>query len=283
MVVRKAVITAAGPDQRTLPLQTVIDRGGEARTVLGAIAGEAIDAGVEQIGVVVRAGDEAAFAAAAGGLAEKMRFIAQDRPQGFGHAVACAADFVGDEPFLLLVSDHLFVSGGAVGCARQLVDLAQAEECSVSGVQATHESKLPRFGVVGGRRLPGRQGVYEVAEVVEKPTPTEAEQRLVVPGLRAGRYLCFFGMHVLMPTVFGLLGQVMAAAAEGVFDLSGSLSRLAARERYLALEVDGRRYDIGSRYGLLEAQLAMALAGGDREEVLSMIVDLLAQMRAPNC
>ena len=149
-------------------------------------------------------------------------------------------------------------------------------------MQATHESKLPRFGVVGGQRVHGRQGIYEVGEVVEKPTPTEAEQRLVVPGLRAGRYLCFFGMHVLMPTVFGILEQVMGEEPDGSIDLSGSLARLAAKERYLAFEVDGRRYDIGSRFGLLEAQLALALAGGDREEVLAMLIDLLAQMRSSN-
>lgn len=279
MVVRKAVITAAGSDQRTLPLQTLIDRGGQARTVLNVIAGEAIDAGVDEIGVVVRAGDEVAFAAAAGDLEGKVRFIRQDKPRGFGHAVASAGDFVGDEPFLLLVCDHLFVSGGSTGCARQLVELAQAEGCSVSAVQATHESKLPQFGVVGGQRLHGRNGIYEIGEVVEKPTPTEAEQRLVVPGLRAGRYLCFFGMHVLMPSVFGILERVMAADPDGAFDLSGSLARLAGKERYLAFEVDGRRYDIGTGYGLLEAQLAMALAGEGREEILSMLVELLAQMR----
>jgi len=281
MVVRKAIITAAGSDQRTLPLQTLVDRGGHPRTVLNAIAGEAIDAGIEEIAVVVRAGDEKAFAAAAGDLASKFRFVPQDRPRGFGHAVACGAEFVGDEPFLLMVSDHVFVSGGTTGCARQLVELASAEGCSVSAVQATHESELPRFGVVGGQRVHARQGLYEIAEVVEKPTPTEAEQRLVVPGLRAGRYLCFFGMHVLMPTVFGLLDQALADAEDSPIDLSESLAHLAARERYLAFEVDGRRYDIDARYGLLEAQLAMALAGEEREKILSMLVELLAKHQRP--
>lgn len=280
MVVKKAVITAAGAEQRALPLQTLVDRGGEAKTVLSTIAGEAIDAGAEEIAVVVRAGDEGAYAAAAGDLASKIRFVPQVRPRGFGHAVACAAEFVGDEPFLLMVSDHVFVSGGTIGCAKQLVELAGKEECSVSAVQATHESKLSRFGVIGGQRVHGRQGLYEVAEVVEKPTPTEAEQGLVVPGLRAGQYLCFFGIHVLMPTVFGLLDQAMADAGEKAIDLSGSLARLAARGRYLAFEIDGRRYDIDARYGLLEAQLAMGLAGEEREEILSMLVELLAKHRS---
>ena len=74
-------------------------------------------------------------------------------------------------------------------------------------MQATRESLLPYFGAVGGRRLPGGQDLYRVETVIEKPTPTEAEQHLVVPGLRAGHYLCFFGMHVLTPAVMEILGR----------------------------------------------------------------------------
>jgi UTP--glucose-1-phosphate uridylyltransferase len=104
--------------------------------------------------------------------------------------------------------------------------------------------------------------------VIEKPTPTEAEQRLMVPGLRAGHYLCFFGMHVLTPTVMDFLGPR--------FTLSAALAELARREQYLALERANRRYDIGVRYGLLTAQLALALSGRDRDQVLSQLVELLA-------
>ena len=111
--------------------------------------------------------------------------------------------------------------------------------------------------------------------MVEKPTPTEAEQKLIVPGLRAGRYLCFFGMHVLTPAVMELLTELLAAA-KGPVPLTDALGRLAARERYLALELRGRRYDIGVRYGLLTAQLALAFDGKDRDEVLSNLVELLA-------
>jgi UTP--glucose-1-phosphate uridylyltransferase len=147
----------------------------------------------------------------------------------------------------------------------------------VSAVQATHESKLPYYGAVGGRLVTGRTRLYEIAEVLEKPTPTEAEQRLIVPGLRAGHYLCFFGMHALTPGVFELLAEdAHAHAGGGRMHLSPALARLANRERYLALELEGRRYDIGARYGLLTAQLALALEGQDRDEVLSNIVELLA-------
>jgi UTP--glucose-1-phosphate uridylyltransferase len=156
-----------------------------------------------------------------------------------------------------------------------LVQAASAESCAVSAVQATHESKLPFYGAVGGRLAPGRQRLYQIDTVLEKPTPTEAEQRLIVPGLRAGRYLCFFGMHVLTPIVMERLGETAAAGTTGVA-LSSVLNALASRERYLGLELQGRRYDIGLKYGLLTAQLALALDGRDRDEVLSNLVEMLA-------
>lgn len=278
MKISKALITAAGKTQRMLPLQTLVDRNGVSRTALAIILEEALAAGVERIGVVVHPGDQAAYAAAAGGHAGRLEFVEQREPMGYGHAVWCGRDFVGDAPFLLMVGDHVYVSATEHGCARQLVEKAEQESCSVSAVQATHESQLPFYGAIGGRRMPGRTGLYEVTEVLEKPTPTEAEQRLIVPGQRAGRYLCFFGMHVLTGTVMEILGRHVAASqGRGGVHLSSSLRELASRERYLAFEAAGRRYDIGAKYGLLTAQLALALAGRDREEVLSGLVEMLAQ------
>ena len=138
----------------------------------------------------------------------------------------------------------------------------------MSAVQATRESMLPFYGTVGGRRVPESRGLYEVETVVEKPTPTRAEQDLIVPGLRAGHYLCFFGMHVLTPAIFDLLAALGDA---------GQRQLSAARERYLAYEVHGRRFNLGETYGLLVAQLALGLAGHDRTEILAQIVELLAR------
>ena len=277
MEIKKAIITAAGKTQRTLPLQSLVDRDGVTKTALQVIIEEILQAGVEEIGIVVCPGDQAAFTAAAGAHARRLQFIEQTAPLGYGHAVGCARDFAGQAPFLLLVGDHLYLSGGPRRCAQQLVEIAAAENCSVSAVQATHESKLPFYGAVGGRLMAGRQGIFEISEVIEKPTPTEAEQRLIVPGLRAGHYLCFFGMHVLTPAVMDLLAEEVARAdRKGGVHLSTTLAKLAARERYLACMLQGRRYDIGIKYGLLAAQLALALDGRDRDEVLSGLVELLA-------
>ena len=277
MEIKKAVITAAGKNQRMLPLQTLVDCGGRPRAALGIILEEILQAGVEEICVVIHPGDRAAYVEAAGPHAGRIEFVEQSAPLGYGHAVHCARAFTGAAPFLLLVGDHLYVSGSQKQCAQQLVEVAGAEHCAVSAVQATHESKLPYYGAVGGRRLPHRKGLYEITEVIEKPTPTEAEQKLIVPGLRNGHYLCFFGMHVLTPALMEVLAEALGnAGPSGNTPLSPALARLAARERYLACELQGRRYDIGAKYGLLTAQLALALEGKDREEVLSGLVDLLA-------
>jgi UTP--glucose-1-phosphate uridylyltransferase len=278
--IKKAVITAAGRDQRTLPLQVLIDRDGKEKSVLSILVEEALSAGVEEIAVVVAPGDEGPYARAVDHHGGRLSFISQEQPLGYGHAIYCAKSFVGKEPFLHLVGDHLHVSGDDKSCARQLAEVAQAEDCAVSAVQATRESLLPYFGAVGGRRVPGRKDLYVVETVAEKPTPTEAELRLIVPGLRAGHYLCFFGMHVLTPTVMDILAQRVAEAGDrGGVTLSGALAVLATREKYLALDAAARarRYDVGVRYGLLTAQLALALSGSDRDEVLVRLIDLLAQ------
>lgn len=276
MKVRKAVITAAGRRQRNLPLQTLVDRDGESKSALRIILQETLSAEIEEVCIVVAPGDQDAYTAAAGNLAGRLRFVEQGQPLGYGHAVLCARAFTQDEPFLHVVSDHLFLSREDRTCAQQLMEIASVEDCSVSAVQATRETMLPWFGAVGGRLANGRAHLYEVQEVLEKPTPTEAEQRLIVPGLRAGHYLCFFGMHVLTPGVMAILDTLAQGRPEGDIQLSDALNHLAATERYLALNVNGQRYDIGVQYGLLMAQLALALNGRDRAEVLAQMVELLS-------
>ena len=274
MHIRRAVITAAGRDQQSLPLQRLVDRDGVAKTALEVIVEEAVAAGADQVGIVVRPGDEAAFRAAAGRAASQLELIPQPEPLGYGSAVKAARAFVGDEPFLHFVGDHLYVSDTGRRCAEQLVAVAAAEQCSVSAVQPTRENMLPFYGTVGGRRVPQSPSLYEVDTVVEKPTPTLAEQELIVPGLRAGHYLCFFGMHALAPTIFALLDELGPA---GDRQLSTALAALAGRERYLAYEVAGHRYNLGEAYGLLVAQLALGLSGKDRAEILAQLVELLAR------
>jgi UTP--glucose-1-phosphate uridylyltransferase len=276
MKISKAVITAAGARQRNLPLQTLIDSDGQEKSVLRIIIEEVLRAEVEEICIVVQPGDDQVYAAVAGDHAGRLHFVTQPEPLGYGHAVYCAKAFVGQDAFLHLVGDHLYVSRSEQGCAQQLVAVATAEACAVSAVQPTREGLLPYFGVAGGQPVPGRADLYRVETVLEKPTPTEAEQHLVVPGLRAGHYLCFFGMHVLTPTVIELLGRQLEAAASRPVTLADALDQLAKQEQYLALEEPGSRFDVGVKYGLLTAQLALALNGQDRDEVLARLLELLA-------
>src|SRR5205807_3852798 len=115
---------AAARSQHTLPLQTLVDRDGVTKSALRIILEEATSSGVEEVCVVISPGDQKAYAAAAGDLAPAIAFVEQPRPGGYGHALHCAHSFVGNEPFLHLVSDHLYVSRGPERCARQLVQVA---------------------------------------------------------------------------------------------------------------------------------------------------------------
>ena len=277
MRISKAVITSAGRNGRGLPLQVLVDRDGVQKSALQIILEEAAAAGVESACIVIAPGDQSAYAAAAGARAESLSFVEQAQPDGYGHALHCAKGFVGDEPFLHLIDDHLYVSRGAQRCAEQLVAMAKAQACAVSAVQPTREHMLPYYGIVGGRRVANAADLYEVETVVEKPTPTEAEQRLIVPGLRAGHYLGFFGMHVLTPTVMDILGRhIREAGGREPVQLSAALAELPSRERYVAMGIHGQRHNIGVKYGLLNAQLALAMDGHDRDEVIAQLLELLA-------
>ena len=312
MQITKAVITAAGRGARQYPafdtvqkaMLPLVDRDGLTKPVLQIIAEEAFDSGIEEIGVVSAPGDEAVYRryfhqvaenlrAAFKGvewaeeqarrlveLEKRLRFSVQPEPDGYGHAVWCARQFVGGEPFLLLLGDHLYVSSERRRCARQLLDLAATEACAVAAVQATREHLIHQYGTLSGKRLHDRPDVYLIDEIIEKPNPTLAELRLQVPGLRAGHYLCFFGMHVLTPTVFDLLDDLVRRDVRegGQIQLTTALNALARREKYLALETKGTRHNLGVKFGFVEAQIALALAGVDRQRMLAGLLESLVRI-----
>ncbi len=312
MHITKAVITAAGRGARQYPaadtvqkaMLPLVDRDGLTKPVLQIIAEEALDSGIEEVCVVCAPGDEevyrrqfrhyaqnlrAAFkdtpwaeeqARRLIDLEHWLRFTVQHEPEGYGHAVWCAREFAGSEPFLLLLSDHLYISTEPRRCARQLLDLAATEGCSVSAVQATREHLIHQYGTLTGKRLPGRPEIYSIDEIVEKPNPTLAELRLQVPGLRAGYYLCFFGMHVLTPLVFELLDELVRnnTRDSGQIQLTTALNTLARRDRYLALEARGARHNLGVKFGAVETQIALALAGVDREAMLTTLLESIVRI-----
>ena len=270
MKIRKAVITAAGPDQRHLPLQSVTGLSGKSGTALQVLLDEVVASGIDRVAVIVAAGDTELYRKASGSHAEQVTFIEQPEPTGYGDAICLAADFLDGEPFLLMVSDHLYISRTDRSCVSQLLHAAGKNSCSVSAVQATHESKLPFYGAVGGRKVPQASGLYEITHVIEKPSPTLAEQHLTVPGLRAAQYLCFFGMHALSARFIGLLEDSESK------NVTEALHELAEAERYFAYGIEGQRFNLDEDNGLLIAQLALALNSPHRENVLKSLVELLA-------
>jgi len=139
MHIRKAVITAAGANQDRLPLQRFVDVDGVEKTALQIILEEVIAAGIEEVCIVVRGGSQQVYREAAGDYARLLVFVEQPAPRGYGEALYRAASFVGQQPFLHLVSDHLYISKERRRCAEQLIELARAEACSVSAVQPTRE------------------------------------------------------------------------------------------------------------------------------------------------
>jgi UTP--glucose-1-phosphate uridylyltransferase len=275
MQIRKALITVAGPDQRNLALQTLVDKDGNRKTVLEILICEARQAGIEEIGIVVQPGDEEAYKMIVNDD-DQIKFIPQDKPRGYGYAIYCGASFVKNDYFLHLVGDHLYVNRSSIPVAKHLIDTAISYKCSVSGVTSTRENLIPNYGTIGGQRIHGVNDLFQIDKVIEKPTPTLAEQKLIIPGLRTGHYLCFMGMHVLSPTIMELLKTQVENPDIKRIGLSESLNELARREQYLALEKNDLRYDIGSRYGLLKAQLALGLTGKDREQIMSELLEFFA-------
>ena len=321
MKIRKAVITAAGRGARLYPVADtvqkamlpLVDRDGLAKPLVQIIAEEAIESGIEEICIVCAPGDEQQYlkqlrllhdnllhachgagwaqrqAAQLDNLIRRLCFAVQKEPLGYGHAVYCAREFVGAESFLLLLDDHLYISSlRNTRCAQQVISLAEQEDSAVSAVQATREHLVGYYGTVSGKRVPDVPGVYQIERIIEKPSVSMAETLLHTPGLRAAYYLCFFGMHVLPHRIFDILGEAVdrhsePASCGAEVQLTPALQDLANREKCLAIEVDGSRYDISAKFGLMQTQLALGMAGTDRDAVLRTVVEQLAEANRPAC
>ncbi len=277
MRIRKAIIPMGGALHGDLPLQRVTIADGGTKRVAALQIEELLAAGVSEVALVTRRG-ESFFSELRAQFGDAVVLVTQPEPLGFGHAVLCAEDWVAGEPFIVQVCDHVFITHAEASCTKQLMEVAAREESAVSAVQVNAESQLPYFGVVGGSRVRGTNRLYSVETVIEKPTPTVAEERCMIPGLRQGTYLALFGTHALTPAVFQLLHEQRAALPPGArLGLTEALAVLAAREKYLALEVEGQRVDLEMPFGLLRATLALALYGPRRDEVLRLILEEVAR------
>ena len=309
MKIKKAVITAAARNERLYPVATtvqkamlpMVDMDGINKPIIQIIAEEALQSGIEEICIVCAPGDEQRYldsfqslyatslkthsqskwaetqALSIKNILDRLSFVVQAEPLGYGHAVYQAKDFIKNDPFLLLHGDYLFISNlPNKRCSKQIIDLAEEEECSVSAVNPTIEHQIGKYGTLTGRNYKVHEGIYQIEKIIEKPSISQAELDLKTSGLRAGYYLCFFGMHVFQPLIFDFLAEELHASNGQNILLTPVQQKLALNEKYLALEIRGRRYDTSKKLGLLQAQLALGLAGQLRDEVLTTLVQTLS-------
>jgi len=180
-------------------------------------------------------------------------FAIQSAQEGFGHAVFCAQERIGNEPFLLMLGDHLYHSTSKVSCARQLLEAYRKHGNSLVGMRRTPESQLGNFGALTGVWLEeGR--LLNVTEFAEKPTLDYARTNLRVPGLPENEYLTVFGQYILQPEVFGYLQKHIEnnVRERGEFQLTSALDSLRQEHGFSGLMIDGKRFDIGHPDDYLE-------------------------------
>ena len=215
MLVKKAVITAAARSQRALPLQTLID--GEGNREVAALAFSSSSRSrpaPKRLPIVVWPGDESSYAQAAGLHASSVRFIPQPEPRGYGHAIHCARSFTSADPFLHMVGDHLYVSTTAKPSAQRLVELAQKERCSVSGVQSTRESLL--IALWNRRRATAsRRAATCIASrrSSKSPRPLKRNSACSSPAFAPDTTSAFSASTCFTPAVMDILDRLLAKSS----------------------------------------------------------------------
>jgi UTP--glucose-1-phosphate uridylyltransferase len=211
---------------------------------------------------------------------DRLHFAEQHTPEGFGHAVYQAKKFVGDEPFLLMLGDHVYISDVKDRCARQLVRVYEQYMLdALTGVQPTVEKLLHLFGTIRGNAVDANKGIYKAEMIVEKPAVDFARENLVTPGLPAGNYLAHFGMWIFGPAIFDSLEYLIKnnLREKGEIQLTAAQEHLRQHtDKYWVAVTHGQRYDTGIPYGLMETQLALALNGVHRPEICEAIARILA-------
>ena len=192
----------------------------------------------------------------------QIHFIRQKEARGLGHAVLCARQFVGDEPFAVLLGDDLV--DAKVPCLAQLIDVYEDYGGSVLGVQQVPQSQVSRYGIIAPHKV--KPNVWQAVDLVEKP---EAE--------KAPSCLAVLGRYVLTPAIFDILEHTKPGAGEEI-QLTDAICELARKEKVYAYRFEGRRYDIGDKEGFLEATVEQALK---RPEIRDDFMAYLVQRIGP--
>ena len=282
MKLRKAVIPVAGLGTRFLPATKTVPK--ELLPIVDIpsiqyVVQEAVDAGIEEIIFVTGRGKdgiedhfddapELEQVLADRGQKEMVKMlrriaemtevvsVRQKKPLGLGHAVLCARDLVGDEPFAVMLADDLIDSD--TPCIRQLLEIFQTTHESVVALMEVPESEVHQYGVIQGSTL--RERLYQVEATVEKPPAAEAPSRMAI-----------IGRYVLRPEIFSIL-QSLPPGKGGEIQLTDGLSQLVRERKVYGCEFLGDRYDIGDKFGFVRATVAYALKRPDlKDKVLEYL------------
>jgi UTP--glucose-1-phosphate uridylyltransferase len=286
MKIRKAVIPVAGLGTRFLPATKTVPK--ELLPIIDIpsiqyVVQEAVDAGIQEIIFVTGRGkdgiedhfDEAPELEQILGdrgqtaTVEMLRRIAemtevvsvrQKKPLGLGHAVLCARDLVGDEPFAVMLADDL-IDAETPGI-RQLVEIFAETEESVVALMKVALDEVHQYGVIKGQEVKPR--LYAVEATVEKPAAKDAPSQMAI-----------IGRYVLRPEIFSIL-QKLPPGRGGEIQLTDGLARLVQERKIFGCEFTGDRYDIGDKFGFVRATVAYALK---RKDLRDKLVEYLKSLK----
>jgi len=187
-------------------------------------------------------------------------YVRQQEPMGLGHAVWCARDIVGDEPFAIFLSDELMV--GQPGCMKQMVEAYNRVGGNIVAALEVPPEETHRYGVVTPGRVDGN--LTEVLGLVEKPAPGTAPSNLMLPG-----------RYILQPEVMRVL-ETQEKGAGGEIQLTDAMAQMIGGQPFHAFKFAGRRFDCGDKAGYIQANIALALDRPDiGPAVRAFAVDLL--------
>ena len=268
--VRKAVIPAAGLGTRFLPatkatpkeMLPIVDK-----PTIQYIIEEAVASGIEEFLIITGRTKrsiedhfdrslELEYDLAAKGKNELLEmvkkiasiniyYIRQKEPKGLGHAISCAKQFIGDEPFAVLLGDDVVYTEGTPAL-KQLMNVYEKTGGSVLGCQMVPEDKVSSYGIVNPENTSDPR-TFKVEDMVEKPDAADAPSRLAV-----------LGRYIINPEIFDILEKT-APGKGGEIQLTDALKVLAKQETMYAYNFEGRRYDVGDKEGFLEATVEYAL------------------------
>jgi len=291
--VKKAVLPAAGFGTRLFPATKaikkeffpIIDKDGRAKPAILAIVEEAVSAGIEEIGIVVQPGDRTLFeeffksppkpelfqklsrqnqeySQYLQELGKKITILTQEEQAGYGHAVFCARNWVRNEPFLLMLGDHVYSSDINKSCARQIVDIYTRFNQSIIGLTVMSAAIIQKAGCITGT-WQEINSILTVTQIYEKPTIEYARQNLHVEEMPADEFLGVFGLYVLTPKIFDYLEENINKdfREKGEFQLTSCLDDLRQAEGITGYVVKGKCFDIGLPDAYRQTLIDLALLG----------------------